>query len=448
MSMKQMVSAQNLLNFSTKVLLFLLPWQTMWILQEYTINGVKWQYGTIGLYATEIVLWCVVILFLVAYVRQVHRHRHEERFHFSKDRVLAALCFVFVLYSFASVFWAPVPEVARQHALYLMEACVLFFVLLLGPLSTREIATWLVAGSVLPSVLGLWQFLAQSTIASAFFGLALHPVTEPGTSVVVGEGVGRWLRAYGSFSHPNVFGGYLTLVLFAVIVACTSLRRSQTRVFLLAGGVLATSALFFTFSRSAWIATGLLWVAVLTQKGSVQRAGRVKIMACFAALCIVLSVAYAPLVETRLLRGNSAHESASMSERVSGFQEAKNIFGAAPVRGHGMGNYTAAALARSPEAPGWTLQPVHTVPILIATELGIVGLVLAAGVLVQLCMLAPRKKWVACTGVLPLLPLIFFDHYMWSSHVGLLLAAIWVALVFRPLVIHGSSTQSGEEGIF
>jgi len=51
-------------------LLFLLPWQTIWIYQEKFLNGAKWEYGTLGLYATEILLWLCALLFIIWFYKQ------------------------------------------------------------------------------------------------------------------------------------------------------------------------------------------------------------------------------------------------------------------------------------------------------------------------------------------------------------------------------------------
>ena len=50
------ISLINSLRTLLGLLLFLLPWQTIWITQERFLNGAKWQYGTQGFYATEFLL--------------------------------------------------------------------------------------------------------------------------------------------------------------------------------------------------------------------------------------------------------------------------------------------------------------------------------------------------------------------------------------------------------
>ena len=43
--------------------MFLLPWQTRLIWQQGEINGAPWEYGTYSIYATQILLWLIIILF-------------------------------------------------------------------------------------------------------------------------------------------------------------------------------------------------------------------------------------------------------------------------------------------------------------------------------------------------------------------------------------------------
>ena len=68
-------------------------------------------------------------------------------------------------------------------------------------------------------------------------------------------GVDRWLRAYGSFPHPNILGIFL-----AVALVMLSLRAEPSRLMRVAqfAGVVGLS---LTFSRSAWLALSLATVA-------------------------------------------------------------------------------------------------------------------------------------------------------------------------------------------
>src|SRR3989338_3887495 len=43
--------------------LFIIPWQTRLILRHGVLNNGNWEYGIVGIYGTEILLWIIVLLF-------------------------------------------------------------------------------------------------------------------------------------------------------------------------------------------------------------------------------------------------------------------------------------------------------------------------------------------------------------------------------------------------
>jgi len=203
---------ESKLKFLLKSLLFLLPWQTIWIYKEGILNGVKWQYGTLGFYATEILLWLCAVLFLIWYLKKIKLRVTSYELRITKEKIFLASLLIFLLYALASKYWALDMLVAEQSSLRLMEATILFLLILVGPLNFRESTIYFIAGAAVQSLLGIWQFLTQTTFAYKWLGLASHPVFEAGTSIISNTD-GRWLRAYGAFPHPNILGGYLVISL-------------------------------------------------------------------------------------------------------------------------------------------------------------------------------------------------------------------------------------------
>ena len=214
------------------------------------------EWWTEGVYATEILLWAIVFVFMWWYYKNFKFQISNFKFRMTKDRIFVSAVLLFVIYCFVSRFWSLDSDLAMQQSLRILEAFLLFFVLWLGPLKKEDAIKWLVLGSILPCILGIWQFLMQSTFASKWLGLALHPAWQAGTSVVASDAIGRWLRAYGTFSHPNVFGGFLVIVLVCLIMNNGTWIMEQKKSLCFVFHVLCSMfcvALFFTFSRSAWI---------------------------------------------------------------------------------------------------------------------------------------------------------------------------------------------------
>lgn len=447
------------------LVLFFLPWQTVWIYQERFLNGSKWQYGTLQFYGTEGLFWIAAILFIAWFVGKwkMEISKFKNEFHWTKDRVFVGASLLFIIYNLLSQFWAMDRGVATQQSLRVIEAFLLFFMLYLGPLHFRQAVFWFVAGSIIPSILGIAQFLLQTTWDLKWLGLTYHPVWEVGTSVVQGE-IGRWLRAYGPFSHPNVFGGYLvtalvfTLGLFysrKIGVIDKKIRDKRYEIGLVTVILFQVSALFFTFSRSAWIAFGIVallhcYIIIKNKKFNYQPFTIYYLLPIL--IFLTLTITYFPLVQIRWLH-TSDSEISSTEERWRGYREALTLFKQHPWLGVGVGNYTAALYALNPARFGWEYQPVHNVPLLVAVELGIVGTGLLILVVITFFIyyitrspyharniyhntniynndfskdvgyggLRVRCYLLSVTGYVIL---VAFDHYLFSSYSGLLLTSL------------------------
>lgn len=439
------LTSANLLKFGLGLFLFLLPWPTIWIYQERYLNGAKWEQGTLGFYGTEILLWLSIGLFIVWYWKNFKLQAANNKFKLTRDRVFVFSIFLFVLYLFLSIFWAIDAAVALQQALHVTEAFLLFFMLYLGPLRFAPAAVWFIAGATIQSILGIWQFLAQSTFALKWLGLVSHPVWEAGTSVVSSPEIGRWLRAYGSFSHPNVFGGYLAISILVTSVLLLRVKSQgiKYRLLIAASFILQVAALFFTFSRSAWIAAAVAAVFhayLIKSRSSYSHSGLSLILTAFVLSIIGLTLFF-PLAQTRFAR-NSISEWRSTEERILGYEEALELFKKKPWFGAGVGNYTAALHQLHPSQPGWEYQPVHNVFFLVAVETGMAGVILLAIIFWAFCALHSIFFSLDAKAVLLFilffLSLLFFDHYLFSSYVGLLFTAVFLSIFLRihPRLLH------------
>ncbi|PIZ95595.1 MAG: hypothetical protein COX81_00475 [Candidatus Magasanikbacteria bacterium CG_4_10_14_0_2_um_filter_37_12] len=436
-NLEKKLNADRLLKFFLGAFLFFLPWQTIWIYSEPFVNGTKWEYGVLGYFGTEILLWLSVVFFIAWYFKKLRFKLQTSNFSLrpTKDRIFVLSCLVFIFYLFLSNFWAVNNSLAIQQSFRVMEAFLLFFILYLSPLSFDSAIKWFVAGAIIPAVLGVWQFFIQSTFASKFFGLAQHQVWQAGTSIISGSEIGRWLRAYGSFSHPNIFGGYLLIVLamlFLCLVKKLKLYKvTKYRILLLAIYCLLLTALFFTFSRSAWLAFLLLILAYLFISWKEKNKQSIFIVVSTLLLFVLVTIFF-PLVQNRLVE-QSLSEARSVSERIEGYGEALTLFKTHPWFGVGAGNYTAQLIFQNSTLSGSAYQPVHNVFLLVLDELGLIGLFLFLLVIYfftrQESIVIFKNKYLLF--FISYLSLIMFDHYLYSSYVGLMLGAILFAMLFR-----------------
>ena len=411
----------RLSTFLLGLTIFALPFHTAWIYQELVIHGAKWQFATLQYFLFELFLWCTV--FSVIATKLLLLKKKKIDYSCSTDRVFVLLLLVTIGYGYLSILWADNGSLALQQALRLFEAVLLFLLALIIRLK-KEILCLLVAAMILiQAVIAVPQFIHQYVPASTAIGMAEHIAEEPGASVLVGDNIGRVLRAYGTFPHPNILGGFFVVMMMILAL----IFQKEYKGLLIMTTVLGTLGLYVSFSRSAWVAMALALVLLWFVVPQVRKLyiGTVVISA------VVCSLLFFQHTQTRLF-GSSSHQVRSVTERVDLVKQASDIIAESPIAGVGIGNYTVAVQQSTLEAPGYELQPVHNVLLLILAELGGVGLTFI--VLTWLYYLrfvkmmfgnSARKQ--AMVFSIVVISLGFFDHYLWTQPSMMLVVAVLLA---------------------
>jgi O-antigen ligase len=440
----------KLSRYSFFAFLFLLPLQTVYLLREVFVEGEKWQYGSILVYASDFVLLFSIIALVFSSWRelmlQVTRHKLQVT-------SLALL----VLWSGFSVFWAPDHLLAGYFFVKLLLAAGVFFLARsLDDDDVKIAIRVLIVGAVLQSLLGTWQFLSQSTFASTLLGMSAHEVAQAGTSVLKGEHQ-RWLRAYGSLPHPNMLGGFLAAVLVLLVGYLESWIPTWKRFakeMAVFAAVIILLGLVLTFSRSAWLGAvfglALLVMAAYRNRSAVT----LQFLGIIAVSTLVFIGLFYNLITLRF-DGAVIEREGSVSERVQSLEDAKVAIGEGNMLlGTGAGNFTAEMMALQSGRPVWTIQPAHNVPVLIFAELGLAGFVLFAifvfviparldsARLAKAGIQAIRKLWIPgqarddrnvifFIALATLIPSLLLDHYLWTSHFGLFFLFLLLGLASR-----------------
>lgn len=415
--------------------IFFLPWQARWIYASLTIGGEAWEYGKLSLYAVELLL-------LVVFCLRVKSYRSYKSYWSDWSYKISALCLVALLISFlfATNFWLSVAML--PHFLF---AFLLFALIIDERTRIKSVAVAFVAGLVIPSLLGWFQLLSGWSPVFSWLGLAERSNMALGDAVV-GIGI-RWLRAYGSYPHPNVFGGALAVGLLAwgwTWISFVSTEKRFFRVAWLAVGFLLSATLVITFSRSAMlglalaIVLGIVWM--IWQKRRVRRAWLPAIGIMALSFGITAWI-FNGLLSSRIVL-DSRIEQLSVSEREQGYNLVGRVIQTSPITGVGIGGYTAALADIVQGKPWWFYQPAHNIFLLALAEVGIIGFVLFGIVDFYACrwLWRARRLSVGIFGTMMAVSLLIpalFDHYLWSLWPGLSLAAFAAGflakLIKRPL---------------
>ena len=427
----------KIIEYGLYLLAFLLPIQTRLIIKA----GFN-EYQTYSLYGVDILLILVLLLFAICVVYswiagQIRNDKNELVPY--GNRIIWWFIGGFVLISAISFLFASDKLLAIYKFGWLILGVGLFWLITRVNYNKLKLIYAMLVGIFLQAVLGIWQFLTQSSFANKWLGLAAHDPAQLGTSVVefiAKDGIGeRWLRAYGGLDHPNILGGVLAAGILLIVFLFLDNKNSELKIkykkaIFYSLFFIFITALFFTFSRGAWLAVlagGLFMLISFVIKRDLKSQKEMLIAILLSSILIgVLFFQYNELVITRL-GDNSRLEIKSRIERVASYNEALQIIKKYPLTGVGLGNYTLALSREIPNQESFYYQPTHNVFLLVCAETGIIGLLFF--VLINLSLLIFSFKKMndrAVAIIIALIVIMSLDHWLFSLHFGVLF--FWLVL--------------------
>jgi O-antigen ligase len=430
-----MTKLNKFIEYLLYLFVFLLPFQTRFFIEKGSINGGYSEYATISLYAFDIILLALLVVFLIKQRKDLKNTGSPQKLPFLWWLIAGLDLAIFI-----SVFTAEDHILSIYRYAGFLLGAGLFWVAVKAEYSRIKMFFALSLGIFVHAGFGVWQFLTQSDFACKWLGMAGHSASVSGTSVVeVAEAGERWLRAYGGLPHPNILGGVLAagiLIILRMLTIYDLKKKSYllplTSYLLL---LLFTTALFFTFSRTAWLAlsAGLFIFLAGNYLGRRRQTSRrtVAIVCLIILLAGSLSFFYKDIVSTRIW-GEGRLEAKSVSVRTDMMGEAWRVIKDNPVLGARIGNYSLTLHNRYPDKPAWSYQPVHNTFLLVWAEIGLVGLVFFVGVLAWIASILYRREDHWGLAVLSsLMVILIFEHWLWSLHFGMLWFWFILGVVYK-----------------
>ena len=426
---------------------FLLPFQTVYFLREPLIGGEKWQCGTIGIYATDILI--LVSLLLVWLHERNQKKLDSDISHPSlpkahdpasaglrlpsnrgagKVRLSNILIVLAFLWAGLSIFWAADAWLAGYMAVKLFLAGGVFVLIreMVRDGGRKWIVWTVIASTLLQAIIGIGQFVTQETFSSTLLGISTHESWAAGTSVLKNES-GRWLRAYGTLPHPNMYGLFLAVGLF---LAMKRLFRAPfdtgkyTNSILLVSIPILLLGLLLSFSRLAWMGfvLGLLvlvgyqiWRGVRSERSFLQAPILILVLSGVIFIGLLHETVFPRFDDTTIAREGS------ITDRKTSFDEGWGMIREHPWLGVGAGNYTKNLIDNHPDRPVWDIQPAHSVSLIILAELGIIGFLLIVFLIASSFKYFSNDLFISIS--LVLLPSLLLDHFLWTSHFGIVFLA-------------------------
>ena len=262
------------------------------------------------------------------------------------------------------------------------------------------------------SVGGLLYFLGERSFSSQTPGIALINIFDR-----------VFLRAYSTFPHPNSLAGYLGVML---ILFLDLRKKNPLNTF---GIFVVLTGFLLSFSLTAFLALFLVLVTkYLARNKDLFR----KLTFALFYSSIIVSILL-PVFSKKLLSLNAGFGQ-RVIQRLDFAYLSGNMISERFWSGEGLNSF----IVNIPRFKGiltysWILQPVHNVPLLIISEIGIFGLLILFIVFYKSINTVLNKERVSL-----ILALIFVvitstqDHYWFTLQQNLLLASILFGLSYKP----------------
>jgi hypothetical protein len=295
----------------------------------------------------------------------------------------------------------------------------------------------LFASALSQALLAIIQFHVQHSVGLSFLGEYIASFGTPGLATI-DTPLEKLIRAYGTFSHPNVLGAFLVfgLVMGLFYVSRETFKNTRrftlSQLFVSCGMIVITIATFLTFSRIAW-AGATLALATYLLLHMKQRRYHIAILIVIVCIvsCATILISYGSLLKTRTAELNSQSNSVVLRESFN--QRAQDLIATSPVIGVGLGNYIP-ALQKHVSLEPWQYQPAHNIFLHVGAEMGMVGLAFFWLLLV----IVFRSTWnvknnlFGFTGLTLGVILLFmaqFDHYFVTIQQGRLMFFVGLGIM-------------------
>lgn len=441
----------KLISYGIYLLVFLLSLQTRYILKYGELNNGPWEYGTVSLYSLDIL---IIILLTLTLVRQ---NKLELKHNYQNYKAYYWLALGLVTASTLSIIGAFNFSLAGFAIVKLILGLSVGYIILNNNFDKLKFWFWFLFGAIIQAGLGIWQFATQSSFANKWLGIAQHTAKELGTSVVEAQATDgiweRWMRAYGGLDHPNILGGFLAIALIITLILFLKNKTKNKKkandennenkldkleLFYYVAIAIITPGLFFSLSRTAWIATIVGIIILLIQQYQ-------EIKKLLVPLIIMMIIIGGLLIQYHYIvfsRFGDMHriEVTSINERISYVQNAKKLIYDYGIMGVGIGNHGLAVqkILDDRQISYW-YQPVHNLPLLIWSEIGLLGILAFLILAIWLLIVTIKKikkqpqQAVHLPIIIALGIMMMLDHWLWSLHFGNIFLWLLIAMMLKNL---------------
>lgn len=276
--------------------------------------------------------------------------------------------------------------------------------------------------------LGIFQFTSGHSLGVPFLGEPVATDATAGVAKLIIDGK-RVLRPFGTFSHSNIFAGFLVITILATILnyASNLSRESVVRFSKSFHVGISAIALLVSYSRSAWAAITAGLLVISTSAKGIWVTIRIPVL----IIGIAVVIGYPGITG----RFNLSQQSSQLEIRSTTMSQALDTTFNKPLLGFGprsFVNYRITTNSGELKTAPHKYQPVHNIYLLLAAEIGIPFTLFAMLAMIYLLFkLDPLGRSI----LVAIVVISCFDHYFLTttSGIGVLILAI---LLCTPKAFH------------
>ena len=289
---------------------------------------------------------------------------------------------------------------------------------------TKIVPWWI----IVEAFLGLAQIIKGGSLNGILWWLGERRFTYGGIGIAQFRVFDQaWIRAYGTFSHPNSLAGFLLLAWWwwKKQSSILNLQSSAEKMGYWIVNWSAVLGIALSGSRVVWVVTAGMLIAeeILKTKAKSLKIITGKILLSVGVICLILGVVS---INYRISDFVGGWDINSLEKREALAVSALKMIRKSPLFGIGAGNFVV-NLPKFPTGNFYWMQPVHNILLLALSEIGIVGIIILIFNLQSTIIKIMKYKlwWLwAIVGVTGL-----FDHYWLTLPQNSWLLAIILGLI-------------------
>ena len=369
-----------------------------------SVNGIRIDYLSPTFYFTDLLI--IVLIFLN--IKNIRKAAKLIRLSKTNNLIIVAI----FLSVFLSILISPSPILGILKLIKILELILLGFVLFVNRENLLDLLSKILPFTIIfESLLAAFQFINKGSIGGIFYFLGERMFTSQTPNIANANILGELiLRPYGTFPHPNVLAGFLLIATVYLLFNSGFEKNHLAKIAIFFGSF----GILLSMSRISIILFGILVLVFFAKR---------KLLIPFLLITFsILFLFISPLRDRFVF----SLDDTSIVERQLLLDSAVRMVKDSPLFGVGLNNFL-------PSLPSYYkvlenvfyLQPVHNLPLLIFSEVGLIGGVL----ILYLFYLVFRRANFESRILLSLIVFIsLFDHYFLTLQQGQLLLTLVLVL--------------------